>query len=265
MHDLKAGQKGFTLIEALITVAIIGVMSVFSYTTFEYFQRTQVKAEAHALGDFLKYAYAEARRRGEVLLICPAVYNSTTGKVAGCATGMKNGFYGKGAWSQGLLLYRPNADATTKEGVYNYVAARKIADFPVSSQFEIAGGGADPDRSKLDAPTANRVLVYDAMGTVVSPLDYGKNKRRAYQNIGEAMTAFSFTVRKKGTALDTGAVGANNIKNKTCYEVSQKTNGAVTTCYTYDQKKGAVAGGTVACACANDSAGITDPEITAAN
>ncbi len=258
----RTGQKGFTLVEALVAVAIIGVMSAFSYGTYEYLQKMQVKAEANALGDFLKYAYAEARRRGEVLLICPAEYNAA-GDVTGCVSGMANGFYVSGSqvWSKGLVLYRPNAAATTKAGVYNYADTRKIADFPVSGQFEIAGGGADPGRSTLDTQTANRVLVYDAMGTVVSPLVYGEAQRRAYQNIGDAMTAFTFTVRKKGTALDTDSVTDNNIKNKMCYEVSQKTNGAVTSCYTYEQR-GAIKRNTVACACASDGGTRTNGEIT---
>lgn len=63
-------QTGFTLVEAMVVVGIIGVGAAFSYSGMEFVQRVKVESEVTDVATFLNRARAEGLRSGRRMVIC---------------------------------------------------------------------------------------------------------------------------------------------------------------------------------------------------
>ena len=88
MLSLSPMQKGFTLIELMITVTIIGLLMVFGLPSYQqWIQSTQIRTAAESVQNGLQLARAEAVRRNAPMQF---QLTSTTGKtdwtICGVAT-----------------------------------------------------------------------------------------------------------------------------------------------------------------------------------
>lgn len=65
-------QKGFTLVEAVVVLAIVGIGAAFAYSTLTFVERVRVESQVDDVANFLNRARTEALRSGRRIVICAA-------------------------------------------------------------------------------------------------------------------------------------------------------------------------------------------------
>jgi len=102
------GQRGFTLIEILVVITIMGIVFAFAAPAIREF--TQNNRQAVALNrfiGFLNYARSEAVKRGATVTVCKS---AGVGAAAACGGAGVN-------WEDGWLVYQDdNGDGTVDGG-----------------------------------------------------------------------------------------------------------------------------------------------------
>jgi type IV fimbrial biogenesis protein FimT len=100
----RVGQPGFTLIEVLMVVALVGVMALAAMPNFQSFiSKTRVSGAANELLGDISYARSEAATRQVEVAICVSTDQAT------CASG--------NAWERGRITFiDSNADGAFTSG-----------------------------------------------------------------------------------------------------------------------------------------------------
>jgi len=125
LNQRKIRQHGFSLIELLVTIAIVGILAVMGAPTFsKWIQSAQVRTAAESISDGLQLARAEAVRRNTTLR-----FNLTSASGQAdwevCATASSP------CASTDIIQQRSNSEGTTnaRVGVYNNGDGNNAANF----------------------------------------------------------------------------------------------------------------------------------------
>lgn len=94
-------QQGFTLIEAMVVIALMGVLAAMAYPSFSgQIERAALKRAASNVENALSYARMTAIENNQRVSICPADSGATV-----CA--------GDADWSRGIMVFEDNGTIGT--------------------------------------------------------------------------------------------------------------------------------------------------------
>jgi type IV pilus assembly protein PilE len=129
-HKSLAGQRGFTLIELMIAIAVVGILAAVAYPSYTaYVRRGKI---ASALGGLsavrvkLEQYYQDNRHYGSTGSACGVAMPTATGFQFSCA-------WGAGATSQSFVV---TATGQAAAGMNGYVYTIDDADRQVTVQFD---------------------------------------------------------------------------------------------------------------------------------
>lgn len=78
LPPMKSRQYGFTLVELLVTIAVVMVLTVLAVPSFQTFLAgRQIEATADTLVSDFRYARSEAVKRANRVTICPSITGSS--------------------------------------------------------------------------------------------------------------------------------------------------------------------------------------------
>ncbi len=148
IQKMRKNQKGFTLIELMIVVAIIGILAAIAIPNFLQYQLKSKTAEAKVNLGAIKTNQEAYRAENDVYLVCAA----TPAAVPGTS---------KAAWAAGGIANFDSIGFSPAGDVYYQYAVAAIA--AIATDFRASATG------DLDGDAANAVSTLDFDGTAASP------------------------------------------------------------------------------------------------
>ncbi len=153
--DRKAQNRGFTLIELMMTLAVMSILMVVGVPAFQTFvQNNRQTAEHNDLIMALLSARSEAVRTNVPVVICVSADGQT------CSNSPN--------WEQGWIVFTDvvNTNPATEEGVVNATAGSKaeVCEFDEDCVLAVYGGLGAGGTLRLSGAGTNNAIVYDATG-----------------------------------------------------------------------------------------------------
>jgi type IV fimbrial biogenesis protein FimT len=124
----KNASRGFTLVELLVTIGIVGILTVLGLPSMrDTLERNAVSGQINTFIGSLRYARSEAIKRGLSVKMCRAV-NAETAATPACTAGSGNASPG---WATGWIVFIDRNDNGTVDA----------ADILLRAQEEITSSG----------------------------------------------------------------------------------------------------------------------------
>jgi type IV fimbrial biogenesis protein FimT len=182
-----AGSKGFTLMELLVTMTVVGILMAIAVPSFRYVTTAnRASSEINALLGDMQMARAEAIKEGQFITICA----STTGTTCSGA--------GATAWNNGWIVFSDAPPLKTLE----------IGDAIVKIQRAFSGADTLNSNHGISAITFNRdgIVFNLGSGFTFTLKDSTNNAQYTRCLSGTFVGAMSTQIGGKATAETTAGV-----------------------------------------------------------